>query len=107
MKVGTLRQMFAMGRILTVTKTSIRMSAALVLATDARALPILLVPALSAFAIYRAYVSERQRHEKLEFLYEANKTLSRSPEVAEAIEGLLARSLEAFRSEIAEVVLFG
>ncbi|MEA2421681.1 MAG: hypothetical protein QOF55_780, partial [Thermoleophilaceae bacterium] len=38
---------------------------------------------------------------------EANRTLSRSPEVAEALEGLLARSLEAFRSEIAEVVLFG
>ena len=33
--------------------------------------------------------------------------MSRSPEVAEAIEGVLARSLEAFRSEIAEVVLFG
>jgi diguanylate cyclase (GGDEF)-like protein len=107
MKLGTLRQMFAMDSIVTATNTSIGIAAALVLATDARALPILLVPALSAFAIYRAYVSERQRHEKLEFLYEANKTLSRSPEVAEAIEGLLARSLEAFRSEIAEVVLFG
>src|SRR3954468_24540360 len=107
MKLGTLRQMFAMDGIVTVTNTSIGIAAALVLATDARALPLLLVPALSAFAIYRAYVSERQRHEKLEFLYEANKTLSRSPEVAEAIEGLLARSLEAFRSEIAEVVLFG
>ena len=56
--------------------------------------------------MYRAYVSERQRHEKLEFLYEANRALTRSPEVAEAIEGVLARSLEAFRSEIAEVVLF-
>ena len=67
---------------------------------------MLLVPAAIVFGVYRAYVSERQRHEKLEFLYEANRTLSRSPEVAEAIEGLLARSLEAFRSEIAEVVLF-
>ena len=58
------------------------------------------------FAAYRAYVSERQRHEKLEFLYEANRTLSRSPEVAEALEGLLSRSLEAFRAELAEVLLF-
>jgi diguanylate cyclase (GGDEF)-like protein len=107
MKLATLRQMFAMDGVVTATNTSIGIAAALVLSTDARALPILLVPALSAFGIYRAYVSERQRHEKLEFLYEANKTLSRSPEVAEAIEGLLARSLEAFRSEIAEVVLFG
>jgi diguanylate cyclase (GGDEF)-like protein len=107
MKLATLRQMFGMDGVVTVTNTSIGLAAALVLAADARALPVLLVPALSAFGIYRAYVSERQRHEKLEFLYEANKTLSRSPEVAEAIDGLLARSLEAFRSEIAEVVLFG
>ena len=107
MKLATLRQMFAMDGVVTATNTSIGLAAALVLDTDARALPILVVPALSAFGMYRAYVSERQRHEKLEFLYEANKTLSRSPEVAEAIDGLLARSLEAFRSEIAEVVLFG
>jgi nitrate/nitrite-specific signal transduction histidine kinase len=51
-------------------------------------------------------MSERQRHEKLEFLYEANRTLSRSPGVPEALEGLLARSLEAFRAESAEVILF-
>jgi diguanylate cyclase (GGDEF)-like protein len=107
LKLGTLRQMFAMDGVVTVTNTSIGIAAAIVVATDARALPILVVPALSAFAIYRAYVSERQRHEKLEFLYEANRALSRSPEVAEAIEGLLAQSLEAFRSEIAEVTLFG
>jgi diguanylate cyclase (GGDEF)-like protein len=107
MKPAMLRQMFAMDGIVTATNTSIGIAAALVIAADARAVPILLVPALSAFAIYRAYVSERQRHEKLEFLYEANKTLSRSPEVAEAIDGLLARSLEAFRSEVAEVLLFG
>ena len=106
LKLATLRQMFGMDLVVTATNTSLGIAAALVISTDARALPILLFPALSAFAIYRAYVSERQRHEKLEFLYEANKTLSRSPEMAEAIEGLLARSLEAFRSEIAEVMLF-
>ena len=43
------------------------------IATDPRAVPVLLVPALIVFGVYRAYVSERQRHEKLEFLYEANR----------------------------------
>ena len=102
---ATLRQMFVMDGIVTVTNSSIAIAAALVVAIDARAVPVLLVPALTVFVVYRAYVSERQRHEKLEFLYEANRALSRSPEVAEAIEGVLARSLEAFRSEMAEVVL--
>jgi diguanylate cyclase (GGDEF)-like protein len=102
----TLGQMFGMDFVVTATNSSIAIAAAIVVATDPRAIPVLLVPAVSVFALYRAYVSERQRHEQLEFLYEANRSLSRSPEVAEAIEGLLARSLEAFRSEIAEVVLF-
>ncbi len=107
LRLRTLSQMLAMGGAVSVTNSSIAIAAALVVATDARAVPVLLVPALMLFAAYRAYISERQRHEKLEFLYEANRTLSRSPEVAEAIEGLLARSLEAFRSEVAEVLLFG
>src|SRR5215208_870069 len=104
---SSLKQMFAMNAIVTLTNTSLAIAAALVVATDPRAIPVLLVPALTLFAAYRAYISEHQRHEKLEFLYEANRTLSRSPEVADALEGLLARSLEAFRSEMAEVVLFG
>ena len=99
--------MFAMDGVVTATNSSIAIAAAIVVATDPRAVPVLLVPALSVLVLYRAYIAERQRHEQLEFLYEANRALSRSPEVAEAIEGLLAKSLEAFRSEIAEVVLFG
>src|SRR3954451_5056656 len=102
----TLGQMFGMDVVVTATNSSIAIAAAIVVATDPRAMTVLLVPARSVFALSLAYVHERQRHEQLEFLYEANRSLSRSPEVAEAIEGLLARSLEAFRSEIAEVVLF-
>ena len=106
MKLKTLRQMFAMDFLVTLTNSSIAIAGALVISVDSRAVPILLVPALAVFLVYRAYISERQRHEKLEFLYEANRALSNSPEVAEAIEGVLGRSREAFRSEIAEVVLF-
>jgi diguanylate cyclase (GGDEF)-like protein len=106
MSLRTLRQMFAMDGVVTAANSSIAIAAAVMIATEPRAAPVLLVPALIVFGVYRAYISERQRHEKLEFLYEANRALTRSPEVAEAIEGVLARSLEAFRSEIAEVVLF-
>ena len=106
MTVATLRQMFAMDGVVTAANSSIAIAAAVLISTDARAVVVLIVPAAIVFGVYRAYVSERQRHEKLEFLYEANRALTRSPEVAEAIEGVLARSLEAFRSEVAEVVLF-
>jgi diguanylate cyclase (GGDEF)-like protein len=100
-----LTQMFATDALVTLINASIAIAAALIVATDPRAVPVLLVPALTVFAVYRAYISERQRHERLEFLYDANRTLSRSPEVAEALEELLARSLEAFRADVAEVLL--
>src|SRR4051794_38613453 len=103
---ATLRQMFSMDLVLTAANASIAIAAAVLVSTDTRAGLLLLVPAAIVFGLYRAYVSERQRHERLEFLYEANRALTRSPEVAEAIDGVLARSLEAFRSEIAEVILF-
>ena len=105
LSLKTLTQMFATDALVTLINASIAIAAALIVATDARAVPVLLVPALTVFAVYRAYISERQRHERLEFLYDANRTLSRSPEVAEALEELLARSLEAFRADVAEVLL--
>jgi diguanylate cyclase (GGDEF)-like protein len=105
LRAPMLVQMFATDAIVTLINASIAIAAALVVATDPRAVPVLLVPALTVFAVYRAYISERQRHERLEFLYDANRTLSRSPEIAEALEALLARSLEAFRADVAEVVL--
>ncbi len=69
-------------------------------------MPLLLVPILIAFVGYRAYIRERQGHEKVKVLYQANRTLSESPEVAVALEGLLERALEAFHAEQAEVILF-
>jgi diguanylate cyclase (GGDEF)-like protein len=106
MSARTIRQMFVMDGMVTAANSSIAIAAAVMVATEPRVVPVLLVPALIVFAIYRAYITERQRHEKVAFLYEANRALTRSPEVADAIEGVLARSLEAFRSEIAEIVLF-
>jgi diguanylate cyclase (GGDEF)-like protein len=106
MTLGMVRQMFTMDLVFTAANASLAIAAAVLVSVDARAAVLLIVPAGIVFVVYRAYVSERQQHEKLEFLYESNRALTRSPEVAEAIEGVLARSLEAFRSEIAEVILF-
>jgi diguanylate cyclase (GGDEF)-like protein len=104
--VETLTQMLSMDLVVTITNTSLALAGALILATDARAVPLLLVPAATVFFAYRAYLSQRQRHEQLEFLYEATRMLSRSPEIVLALEGLLAKSLEAFRAELGEIVLF-
>jgi diguanylate cyclase (GGDEF)-like protein len=106
LRAGMLSQMFTMDGIVTLTNTSLAIGAAVAISADPRVAPVLAVPPIIVFATYRAWASERQRLEKLEFLYEANRTLSQSPEVAEALEGLLSRSLEAFSAELAEVLLF-
>ena len=99
-------RMFATDLTVTITNSSLGLVAALIVSSEPWALPLLLVPLLTVFLAYRAYVAERKRGERLEFLYEANRTLSRSPEIAEALEGLLARSLDAFRAERAEIILW-
>ncbi|HEY4823835.1 MAG TPA: EAL domain-containing protein, partial [Solirubrobacteraceae bacterium] len=106
-KLRTWIQMLGMDLVVTTSNASLGLCGAVITALDARALPLLLVPSVTLFAAYRAYLSERERHQRLEFLYEANRTLARSREIAHALEGLLVRSLEAFRAELAEIILFG
>jgi diguanylate cyclase (GGDEF)-like protein len=106
-KLGTVVHMVSMDTMVTLSNTSLGLCGAVLTASDPRALPLLVVPSLTLFAAYRAYGSERERHKRLEFLYEANRTLVHSREIAHALEGLLLRSLDAFRAEMAEIILFG
>ena len=101
-----LRQMFGMDLMVTITGTAMALVCSILWIERPEATPLLLVPVLIAFLGYRAYIRERQGHEKVKFLYEANRTLSESPEVAVALEGLLERALDAFHAEQAEVILF-
>jgi diguanylate cyclase (GGDEF)-like protein len=100
------RQMFGMDLVVTATSTAMALICTVLWVARPEATPLLLIPILVAFFGYRAYVAERQGHERVKFLYEANRTLSGSREVAAALEGLLERALEAFRAEQAEVILF-
>jgi diguanylate cyclase (GGDEF)-like protein len=106
-RLGTMVHMFSMDLVVTLSNTSLGLCGAVLTADDPRALPLLVVPSATLFAAYRAYLSERERHKRLEFLYEANRTLVHSREIAHALEGLLKRSLDAFRAEMAEIILFG
>lgn len=103
----TLARMLAMDAVVTVSNASLGVCGVLVTTADARALPLLGVPFGTLFLAYRAYLSERERQQQLEFVHEANRTLVDSREVTEGLESLLERSLEAFRVEDAEVVLLG
>ena len=100
------RQMFGMDLMVTMSGTVIALVVGILWIERPEATPLLLIPILIAIVGSRAYVEEREEHEKAQFLYESNLTLSESPEVAVALEGLLEGALEAFHAEQAEVVLF-
>jgi diguanylate cyclase (GGDEF)-like protein len=100
------RQMFGLDHAVALLGTALALVWAIVWIDRPEAAPLLLVPILIVFVGYRAYIQEREGHEKVKTLYEANRALSESPEVAVELEGLLERALEAFHAEQAEVILF-
>jgi diguanylate cyclase (GGDEF)-like protein len=100
------RQMFGLDLLVTITGTATALVCAVLWIERPEATPLLLIPVLIAFVGYQAYVRERQGHEKVKTLYESDRTLSESPEVAVALESVLKRALDAFHAEQAEVILF-
>ncbi|MGH2887788.1 MAG: diguanylate cyclase domain-containing protein, partial [Solirubrobacteraceae bacterium] len=89
-----------------VANTSIGLCVATVVYTNWRTAILMAIPVAGMFISFRAYVSERQRHERVEFLYQAARALSRSSEIGPALQGLLVEALDAFRAEVAEIVFF-
>jgi diguanylate cyclase (GGDEF)-like protein len=101
-----LLSMLGIALVVTVTNTSLGLAGATIIAGDPRAAWLLAIPAVTLLVAYRAYLAERQKHESLEFLYGATRTLSRAEDAGASLSHLLELTLQAFRAEIAEVVLF-
>ncbi|HEY2595657.1 MAG TPA: sensor domain-containing diguanylate cyclase, partial [Chloroflexota bacterium] len=86
--------------------TSVGLCAATVVYNDWRAAILMALPVVGMYLTFQAYIKERQRHGRLEFLYEAARALSRTPEIGTALEVLLGQALDAFRAEVAEIIFF-
>ncbi len=97
-----LGEMVAMATSVAAINTSLGLAAGTVVETDARAVILLIAPALAVFLAYRAHVAERRQTVNLEFLHEAGRTLPTAADYVAGLAGLLALSLEHFRGEIAE-----
>jgi diguanylate cyclase (GGDEF)-like protein len=89
-----------------IANTSLGLCAATIVSFDSRAAILMAVPVAGMFIAFRAYVAERQRHARLDFLYQAGRALSGASEVGAALEQLLVQALDAFRAEAAEIVFF-
>ena len=100
-----LPQMVQFGGLVATANTSLALLAVSILWVDPTLLSLLVVPLVAVFLAYRAYLSEREKGERLEFLYESGRILQHSPELDSAIVALLDHAREMFRAERAEVLL--
>ncbi len=91
--------------LVAVTNTSVALSGATIVAHDLRASWLLIPPAAILLLAYRAWVSERAKHQSLEFLYGVTRRLSRGGELEAELLDLLRRTRSSFRVKTAELVL--
>ncbi len=101
-----LPEMIQFGALVALANTSLSLLAVTVLQADAQSIWLLAIPIATLLTAYKAYVSEREKHERLELLYESSRILHNSPELDSAIVALLDHAREMFRAEIAEIVLY-
>jgi diguanylate cyclase (GGDEF)-like protein len=100
-----LPEMIEFAGLVALANTSLALLAVTVLWLYPVALGLLAVPLITLFVAYRAYVSEREKHERLELLYQSSRILQHSPEIDRALVALLDHARDMFRAELAEVLL--
>ena len=72
---------------------------------DPRAGIILFLPIVALAVAYRSYQGERDKHARVQLLYEASRALHRSRGVDLSISTLLSRAREIFNAEVVELIL--
>ena len=100
-----LPEMLQFGGLVAIANTSLGLLATTILWFDPPSVWLLALPLITMFLAYRAYISEREKHERLEMLYRSSRILQHSPELDVALLALLDHAREMFRAELAEVVL--
>jgi diguanylate cyclase (GGDEF)-like protein len=101
-----LPDMIRFGSLVAFANTSLALLAVSILWLDRGLLWLLALPLLIVFLAYRAYVSEREKHERLELLYQSSRIFQHSPELDSALIALLEHARAMFRAELAEVILY-
>ncbi|HEV8698098.1 MAG TPA: EAL domain-containing protein [Candidatus Limnocylindrales bacterium] len=101
-----LPEMIQFGSMVAFANTSLALLAVSVLWVDPLLLWLLALPLIIVFLAYQAYVSEREKHERLELLYQSSRILQHSPELDSTLVALLGHARTMFRAEIAEVILY-
>ena len=100
-----LPEMIQFGGLVAVANTSLALLAVALIDRDMTLIVLLAVPLVTVFLAYRAYLSEREKHEQLELLYQSSRILQHQPELDSAVLALLNHSRDMFRAQRAELLL--
>ena len=101
-----LPEMIRFGSMVSFANTSLALLAVAILWLDPGLLWLLALPLVIVFVAYQAYVSEHEKHERLELLYQSSRILQHSPEMDSTLVALLDHARTMFRADLAEVVLY-
>ncbi|MGZ9159719.1 MAG: putative bifunctional diguanylate cyclase/phosphodiesterase [Candidatus Limnocylindrales bacterium] len=101
-----LPEMLKFGSVVALANTSLALLAVSVMWTNAAAVWLLIIPLVTIFLAYRAYLAEREKHERLELLYESSRIMQHAVALDSALVALLDHARHMFRAEIAEVILY-
>ena len=101
-----LPEMVQFGQLVSVANTSLGLLAVSILWLEPRLLALLVVPLAAVLLAYRAYGSEKEKHQRLELLYQSSRILQHSPELDSTVGALLEHAREVFRAERAELLLW-
>jgi diguanylate cyclase (GGDEF)-like protein len=104
---GKMATVLALSTVITVTNTSLALLGVKILEAAPDAVWLLAIPIVTVTLAYRAYISERAKHETLQFLFESSRILQRTPELEASMVRLLDHVRVMLRAEVAEIVLTG
>jgi diguanylate cyclase (GGDEF)-like protein len=98
-------EMLKIGLTISLANTSLALMCLTVVWTKPEAGWLFIIPVVTVFLSYRAYISERQQHQSLELLYESTRIVQRSPQLETALISLLGHARTMFRADVAEICL--
>jgi diguanylate cyclase (GGDEF)-like protein len=97
-------EMAGFGLAASVVTTSMALATVTLLRADPRTVALVVIPFVTLYLAHRAYLHQRAKQDRLEFLYDSARLLQETPEWGSAIVGLLERARDAFRAEVAQLV---
>ncbi len=106
LQIQSAANMLLFGWVVTAANTAQALIAALVVREEPWGILLLGGSTFVLFAAYRAYVSERDHRERVEFLYDSTRSLRQSSETEAAVSVLLGEATSMFRAASAELILF-